>query len=565
MVTLNKRNGLFGRVWADDDLTAAEDQPTDFSGLTSLGYVRGAVRRGMAFWICMALAGVLLGVGLYMKSPPVYQAATTLVLKVGPEAAPGTAIQNEQVVAQSRPVAELALKALKLPEDVDTFLQSYTVTVITDQALRITADAPSSNQAVTQAKALATAFLAFRTSELKAQQASYFQALDQALAQQKAAVATLKSEIRAASHQPGQQARLKNLRAQRTNAVGTLSTLVQQFNDEKASVEETTAQQLKESNVADPAAPVPQSRHGRLKHLITYGVIGLIVGLTLGLGIVIVRGLVSDRLRRRDDIAYALGCPVKLSVGRVEGKRLFGRRGIDAVKSREIQRIAGHLRRCAPRNSRGAAALAVVPVDSLQAAALSVTGLALSCAGQGQRVMLADLAPGSPVASLLDSPEPGVRLVKVDGRQLAIVVPGPDEDLPSGPLGGGASQQVQPALAKAAESADLMLTLAVLDPSTGGDHLATWAADAVVIVTAGRSSWTKVHAVSEMIRLAGVRLVSAVLVGADKTDESLGVTQQLAAGRESELADDRLRAGAEGPLVAVERNRNRGGGQPDDR
>jgi hypothetical protein len=30
--------------------------------------------------------------------------------------------------------------------------------------------------------------------------------------------------------------------------------------------------------------------------------------------------------------------------------------------------------------------------------------------------------------------------------------------------------------------------------------------------------------VGEMVRLAGMRLASAVLVGADKTDESLGVT-----------------------------------------
>ncbi|HUK73238.1 MAG TPA: hypothetical protein VLW50_31570, partial [Streptosporangiaceae bacterium] len=46
----------------------------------------------------------------------------------------------------------------------------------------------------------------------------------------------------------------------------------------------------------------------------------------------------------------------------------------------------------------------------------------------------------------------------------------------------------------------------------------------VVVVTAGRSSSTRIHAVGEMIRLAGTPLVSAVLVGADKTDESLGAT-----------------------------------------
>jgi hypothetical protein len=42
----------------------------------------------------------------------------------------------------------------------------------------------------------------------------------------------------------------------------------------------------------------------------------------------------------------------------------------------------------------------------------------------------------------------------------------------------------------------------------------------------GRSSWAKIHGVSEMVRLAGVSLVSAVLVGVDKNDESLGVTEQ---------------------------------------
>jgi len=44
------------------------------------------------------------------------------------------------------------------------------------------------------------------------------------------------------------------------------------------------------------------------------------------------------------------------------------------------------------------------------------------------------------------------------------------------------------------------------------------------VMTAGRSSSTRIHAVGEMIRLAGTPLISAVLVGADKTDESLGAT-----------------------------------------
>jgi DNA helicase HerA-like ATPase len=45
----------------------------------------------------------------------------------------------------------------------------------------------------------------------------------------------------------------------------------------------------------------------------------------------------------------------------------------------------------------------------------------------------------------------------------------------------------------------------------------------VVVVTAGESSVEKVHSLGEMIRLAGTRLDSVVLIGADKGDESLGV------------------------------------------
>ena len=77
-------------------------------------------------------------------------------------------------------------------------------------------------------------------------------------------------------------------------------------------------------------------------------------------------------------------------------------------------------------------------------------------------------------------------------------------------------------LAVACGSADLLLTLADLDPALGAEHLSGWATDAVVMITAGRSSSAKIRAVGEMIRLADLSLVSGVLVGADKTDESLG-------------------------------------------
>ena len=172
------------------------------------------------------------------------------------------------------------------------------------------------------------------------------------------------------------------------------------------------------------------------------------------------------------------------------------------------------------------AALAVVPVDEVQVPASSLVSLALSCAREGQQVVVVDLCDGSPAARLLGAQEPGIQDVSVHDTRLTVAVPGPDDVLPVGPLHRGSALAQRTSfteeVAATSASANLLLTLATLDPSLGGDHLATWATDAVAVVTAGRSSWTKVHGVAELIRLSGTRLVSAVLVGADKTDETLG-------------------------------------------
>jgi hypothetical protein len=50
----------------------------------------------------------------------------------------------------------------------------------------------------------------------------------------------------------------------------------------------------------------------------------------------------------------------------------------------------------------------------------------------------------------------------------------------------------------------------------------------VAVVSVGRS-WTRIHAVGEMVELAGTHLVSAVLVGSEKSDKSLGIPRTLRA------------------------------------
>jgi capsular polysaccharide biosynthesis protein len=544
------------RLWLDDDASDVEDRPAG-ANLVSLRFFTAALRRSAWFWRVTAVAGLLVGTGLCV-TVHTYQASTTLLLTVGAEGQPGTAILDDQAIAQSNGVAALALHKLGLQEGVRSFLGSYSATPLSDRVLQITASAPSSEEAVRRANAVAAEFLTFRASELEAEQRLQFTALDQQVTQDKQNLASISNQISQVSAQPGsasRRARLSALRQQGTRASNDLAVLEQQVSATKAATGVATASMIGGSNVLDPASPIPP--RSRSKQFLLYAGGGLIIGLLLGISIVVVRALLSDRLRRRDDVAQALAAPVKLSV---PARRACGwlPGGLGRVSDRYQQRIVAYLGAAVPTGSRRAA-LAIVPVDDPRLAALSVASLAESCAQRGRQVVVADLCSGAPAAALLGAKGPGVHRVSVDGAYVVTAVPDPTEFAPVGPLR-PLSPRAETAFAgelnAVCASADLLLTLITLDPSVGGEHLATWAADAVVVVTAGRSSWAKIQALGELIRLAGTRLDSAVLVGADKADESLGVTLTPEAGRDVVMTPglqvyaDRSSAGSPGGWAA---------------
>jgi len=552
---LGSSDGGPERLWFDDDVTAIGDRRADFAaGLVSLGFIRAALRRSAWFWSVSAVVGLLVGVGLYVAAPPTHQASTTLLLTVGPESVPGTAILDDQAIAHSRSVAGLAMHKLGLRQSVGSFLGSYTAAVVTDRVLLITVSAPSSSEAVSRASALATEFLKFRADQQQALQGLEFAVLDQKITQAKQHIKSISDQIGQLSAQPAsssQPGQLSALRAQRDRANSDLTALEQAASANQATTQVNTASMVGESKVLDAASPLPPK--SRFKRLILYAAAGFIIGLILGVSIVVVRALVSDRLRRRDDVAHALGVPVKLSVPAMRVSRWFpGRRGLKAAQRPTVRRIVAHLSNTVPPSSGGPASLAVIPVDDVRVPAVCLVSLAVACAQQGMQVVVADLCSGAPAARLLGTKDPGVHTVSVDGVHLVTAVPELDDVVPVGPiLGGSLRARATESLAAACASADLLLTLVTLDPSVGSEHLPTWAADVVVVLTAGRSSWTKIHAVGEMIRLAGTRLVSAVLVGADKTDESLGVTHPPGAGRNA-VAKEGLHSDAEGSFVTVD-------------
>lgn len=527
--SLDGGNGEPDRLGAYDNFAATENRPTDLvPGLVSLGFITAAVRRSALFLFVMAVIGPIIGVGIYFKSPHPYQASASILLTHGPTEDLQTAAANNQAMAETRAVAGLAVQQLRLQQSVSNFLSTYSVTSVTDRVLNVTASAPSASQAELQASAVARAFLTFRANELQGQINLVLQSLNQQINQTKHHINSIGAQISQLSNQPTsptQQSQISKMRAEQTNATNALATLQQDVVGEQTTAQPALTAALKGSQVLSVAA-LPRSH---LKPLITYAVFGLIAGVVVGLAVVIIRAVVSDRLRRRDDIAYALDAPVKLSVttlGASHRLPTLPRRA--AKRDLDMRRVIAHLRSAVPRSTHGPAGLAIVAVENAPVVAQAVAALAVSYASQGEQVVAADLSAGTEIAHLLRVNGPGVHATSHNGANFTLVVPQGDDAAFVGPLrtvtSAEGARQAGDALVASYTSADVLLTLATLDPALGGDHLATWATNAVVVVTAGRSSAVRIHGVGEMVRVAGMRLVSVVLIGADKSDESLGLT-----------------------------------------
>jgi capsular polysaccharide biosynthesis protein len=509
-------------LWADDTPVAeeAEDRSSAdlVAGLVSLGFFGSVLRRKARVWCLTGLLGLVIGAGLYVKYPPAHHATTSVLLVYNTNENPEVQVQNEASLASSLLVAGRVVNQLNLPQSVASFQAAYSVTVITPNVLTINVGAPSSAAAVQRAAAVASAYLAYRAQYAQAQYQLLVTQLNQQsdAAQQRLTTLQAKSdEVAAEPSTPAQRSEYESLQTQ----IGQQNQIVQYAATTEATKKTDTNTVVTGSYVLNAATAVKPSK---VKGPALYFAGGLFGGLVVGMAGVIIGALMSRRLRRRSDVAAALGAPVKLSVGPLRKRR--GRQG--ARQERDMKRIVAFLRGAVPGSSRGPASLAVVAVDDADVTARAVASLAGACAAEGKQVVVADLSAGGHLARLLGVSDPGIRPVSENGADFVMVLPEPEDVAPAGPVPGSypaVTTQASEAVVNACASADLLLTLATLDPSFGGEYLGTWTTDAVAVVTAGESTAEKIRSVGDMVRLAGTRLDSAVLIGADKKDESVGM------------------------------------------
>ena len=510
-------------LWAYDAYPVVDGGPApdDQGGLVSIGYLGAAIGRKKKVWILTTVLGVLVAAGLYHTYHPTYTDTTTLLLALDPNLDSATAIQTDAVLAVDSAMAQQAMKKLGVQETVPSFLKTYAVSISTtsNNLLTFTATAGTSTAAYNEANALATTFLQYRAQVELGKESANTAAQDEQVTQTQQAISSIVEQIhkvRAEAYSTAQQSELTRLQTEQTNAQTFLTQMEQTVASDVATSRSQTAGLIAGSRVLDTGIPAAQSTVK--KFALAYGGGAIFGGLVLGLLIVVIGAVVSDRLRRRDDVAAALGAPVRVSVA--SGGKRFGKGGKQQEEA-DLKRVVAHLRDCVPSGSADAGSLVVVAVDETRFVSEAIRRLAILGAGEGKRVVVADLSGGA-LGDLFGTKEPGIHGVDAGGARVVLVTPERGGLAPIGPLPAPMLGTPMDGIVNVHAAADQFITLATVNPATGGAHLKSWGDEVVAVVTAGKSSVTRVQAAGEMVRFAGARLTSAVLLGADAKDDSLG-------------------------------------------
>ena len=406
LITWSRGDGLPDRLWAGNTASDEERSAAALTGgLANLGFFTAVLRRKARVWCLTAVIGLVIGTGLYVKFPPAYHATTSVLLVYNGSVNPSVQVANEQSMAASQPVAARVVQELKLPQSVASFQAAYSVTVVTDNVLTINVGAPSSTAAVQRAAAVATAFLQYRAQYARTQEQQQYAQLQQqynAAQQRLQALNAQSSQLSSTLSTPAQKAEYNHLQSQ----ISEQGQILQFVSGTELTTKTNTNALVAGSYVLNPATALPRSH---IKGPALYFVGGLFGGLVVGMAGVLIAALLSRRLRSRDDVAVALGAPVRLSVGPLRPRRwrlTLPRRA--AKRKRDMKRVVIYLRGAVPGSSRGPASLAVVAVDDAQVVAQAFASLAASCAAEGKQVVVADLSGGAYLARLLRVSDPGI-------------------------------------------------------------------------------------------------------------------------------------------------------------
>ncbi len=479
--------------------------------LVSLRFLLDALRRTRRVWLALAVAGLLAGVGYHVVVPPAYSATATLYLAHPSGTSPTAQAQDDLAMLDTQTVGRRAIALLGrsgrglTPADL---LGKTPGTMPGTNVMVLAISGPTASTAARRVDAVARAYLSFRAQLFESQHRALVTATDGQLTRLQAEVTSLDAETAALGARPAPE-ELASLQAQR--AADTLQIIGLQQAVQQDSV--NTLSVVNGSRVITPGTVVPVSRK---RTFALDGLTGLLAGLGLGMGAVVVLAVLSDRVRRREDVSALLGAPVGVSVGRIGGRRsLRGALRPGSADRPPLRVVVHYLEEELAAGGPHATEL-VVAFDDVRVPAMSLAAVAAGIAATGRRAVLVDETHTRALAKALGGGRARLRTVDLGkGRPVTLVVP----PAPWEPDDG---QDWLDVLGDV-RGADAVLVLATVDPAMGAWHLRRWASEAIATVTTGAASTQQIATRAELLEAAGVRVSSAVLLRADATDESVGI------------------------------------------
>jgi hypothetical protein len=507
----------------DDDDQTWPGYPT--ATLVSLHFILSALRRRWLVCVMSAVLGLLLAVAYLTAFPLPHRAKAALVLAHQEGVDPTLGMSTDIGLLMTQTVAAKTIASLQLSMTPDDFLRTVEAERVSPEVLALTLSAPTEAEAVRRLTALTSVYLDFRAEQLTLQSNVLVDGMRQRIEKLQGEVAALtrRIELLSASVSPSTSnvRQVREREAQLNDTITQRAYIQSRIEALQVSVEDVSlrsASVVSSSRVVDPAAADVVGARRRTALVLASGLIG---GTALGCGMVLFVAITSDRLRRRSDVAAALGVAVPVSVGRIAPLRkgwlwLPPLRALNRHRADERQRLAHAIEKellLPQRRGR----LAVAGIDNADEVGFAVAAAAAGLAARGYSVTIIDLtehlsrglrfAPSTPGSS--DAP------TVLRPRGLPALAHGAADLLAVGRWDEGDNTPLP-------QLTDLTLVVADLDPAVGADHLTAWTDSVIVVVTAGRSSAEKVSTVGDQVRTAGLDLRFAALLHTEATDDSSG-------------------------------------------
>jgi polysaccharide biosynthesis transport protein len=289
--------------------TVRESTSVDLRDLLSLLWRRK--------WTIAAFTAAVLGgaVLFSLQQTPIYESKASVLVEEPASANGGGSkstppnMATEKLVGSSPSVAQIVVESLHLSERPDDLLRHLSVGVPVDtEALDFTYGDPSLAVARARAQAFAQAYLDFRKQQFAQDAGATMDALNAQIIALSKSVAEVNKKAVSATNTTQRDL----LQSQATLLTSQIITMRQQLAELDANRNASVGR-----IVEDASLP---TRPSRPNHLLN-GSLGLFVGLMLGVGVVILREYLGDRIKGSRDLEAHVGAPVLGTIPAVRTRR----------------------------------------------------------------------------------------------------------------------------------------------------------------------------------------------------------------------------------------------------